>query len=95
MTLEMHVLAWVQTQDVVRLDRLMGFQPPPLDIEISNDYTLYKKKCTDSLPHSPLICLYEILLNIFISRWALLYIFYVPATKWPGHIVLPMSVIPK
>jgi hypothetical protein len=20
--------------------------------------------------------------------------FYVPATKWPGHIVLPMSVIP-
>jgi hypothetical protein len=21
--------------------------------------------------------------------------FYVPATKWPGHIVLPMSVIPK
>ena len=45
----------------------------------------YKKKCTDSLPHSPLICLYEILLNIFISKWALLYIFYVPATKWPGH----------
>jgi hypothetical protein len=21
--------------------------------------------------------------------------FYVPATKWPGHIVLPMYVIPK
>ena len=21
--------------------------------------------------------------------------FYVPATKWPGHVLLPMSVIPK
>jgi hypothetical protein len=44
MTLEMHVLAWVQTQDVARLDRLMGFQPSPLDNGISNDYTLYIKK---------------------------------------------------
>jgi len=25
----------------------------------------------------------------------LMVVFYVPATKWPGHIVLPMSVIPK
>ena len=29
------------------------------------------------------------------SRKSRLYCYYVPTTKWPGHLVLPMSVIPK
>ena len=51
---------------------------------ITNQKNLQSKSCRIDT------CIIKLTMHICYTE----YLFYVPATKWPGHIVLPMSVIP-